>query len=334
MPNPEIKKYLLATKPLQYLGVTELDRLITFSQILMFEPQQKLLQQGKISTGMYIILEGNAFVTAKMLGKGLTHFATLKSGDFAGETSLIEREPSTITLVAQNPLQCLLITSAYFDMLETLFPDMQHKLMEGIIKIVCERMHETHKKISILMQQSNIADTFIIDNILKVLTPPPKYSTLAAEGIDLNQLRYLGFFNIFTQQEYEELLQHTQLLKTPKKYPLIQQGEKNSACYLILRGAVQANIRQDNKIAKLCILGPLCWFGGISIVCDRETVFSYVACEHSLILKIDAEQLNLLQKNNLSLWYKLYGLLCKSITAADRAADRLFVRLNSETYIK
>ncbi len=116
-----------------------------------------------------------------------------------------------------------------------------------------------------------------------------------------------------------------------KQCTLLQENEKNLSCYIVLRGAVQSSIIQDNKFAKLSVLGAT------NLFCNKIddipiSIINYTTCERAVLLKISDANLTMLQNNNKELWYKMSEQICKSFAALESAAEKLDIRLNSELY--
>jgi CRP-like cAMP-binding protein len=63
---------------------------------------EKLIEQGKKSDGLYVVLHGMVDVNAKG-ANGAVELARLKEGDIFGEMSLLTHEPATATVSAAVP---------------------------------------------------------------------------------------------------------------------------------------------------------------------------------------------------------------------------------------
>lgn len=310
----------------------ELELLINYNKFVTFLPGDIILQQGKIEAGMYIIINGAALVTAKILGEGGTYIATVSSGNFVGEISLIEESPCATSVIASSTVDCLLITHTYFEVIALIFPETKYKMMKAIVREVTNRIKDIHKKITSFISHSDMSTRSVFGEVIKSLTRPTPITSEEA-NIDKNELQRSVLFTNFSTDEIDQMLQYSSLIKAPKQCTLIQEGEKSIVCYILLRGAVQSSIVQDNKIAKLSVLGP------ISLICAAITfdeaspaIINYTSCENAILLKIEESALKFLQNNNKQLWYKIYDLICKSLVTLERAADKLDVRLNSELY--
>lgn len=327
----EIKNHLQKSRPFHYLAAAELEMLLAYSQDLLFSPGEILLQQGKVGEGMFIIMEGNALVTAKILGKGLIEIAMLNHDDFIGEASLMEEVPSAISVTASTRLHCLLIKSSYFKMLATFFPELRFKISKAIIEVVCVRLQNAHNRIISIMANSDIAPKSIFGDIIQSFSKP-HITTFQESQITPDFLNRLQYFENLNLDEVNEFLRYTTLIQATNKCTLIKQGEKDSVFFLVIKGAVQSNITQDNKAAKIAVLGPASIFGNITYIDHETSILSYISCERVILLKIESSELNLLQKNNIFLWYKIYDIICKSFVSLERSIEKLYIRLNIELY--
>jgi CRP/FNR family transcriptional regulator, cyclic AMP receptor protein len=331
MLNPEIKTLLLSARPFQYLEPHELDMLINFSKIITYADKTVLMQQGKISDGMYVIIEGKALIVANSLGKNAVNLAILNDGNFFGEVSLIEKSPATGSVIAEGQLKCFHITAAYFDMLALFFPETRYKITKAITEEICDRLVILHDKIIEFMKEANMASYSIFGKIIKSFIPPEP-TAFEAEKITPKQIQALPFFKLYGMDEFVELIKHCDLIRTASNCPLINEGDLDTPYFIIIRGAVEASMTKHNKVAKISVLGPQSLFGSASYVIGIPSIINYSTCEKTVLLKITSQNLSLLQKNNLTIWYKLVESICKSFVALERSTAKLYIRLNSESY--
>lgn len=331
MLTQEEKQQLLAAEPFQYLEPQELEMLISYSKTRSFSPGQILLQQGKYSDGMYIIIHGETSVQAKVLGKGLMELALLHYGAFVGEISLLENVPCVATVIATTQVECLLITKTYFEMLLIFFPDIRYKITKAIARVVCYRIREIHNNIICIMKKSDIASHFTFEKMIQSFTHP-KVITYEEANLTIEQITKLEFFNFFNTAESKQLLESGSLISAAKKCSLIREGEQEAPYYLIIRGAVQSSILLGDNKAKLYVLGPSSLLGSMFYIDGNPTILSYTTCEPVILLKFSHDDLANIHKINIKLWFKLYNIICRSFVKLERYADKLYIRLNNELY--
>lgn len=85
----------------QLLDTAQTDRLLMHAKLLRFGRGEKVIEQGQSGESMFILLQGEADVYVSA-NESDTHVATLKSGDYFGEMSLLTGEPRTATVCART----------------------------------------------------------------------------------------------------------------------------------------------------------------------------------------------------------------------------------------
>lgn len=332
MSNSEITRILTTTRLSQFLNSHEIHVLTKYGKTVKFSAGNVIVKQGTIANGLYIILEGTAINTAKILGEGFTKLSTLGHGNFIGEVSIIDQRPSTISTVATSEMICLFITDEYLEMLSLLHHQIYYQLKRAIANEIYEYLRHFHKQIREIMQQTDMVTRSLFGEVIKSLHKPVLLNVEETEFY-ISQLPEMELFHYFTKEEKMELLKYFELVKAPVETTLIQEDSIDSTFYIVLFGAIQSNIIHDNKVAKLSVLGPLEIFSGISILDDSSpSIIQYMTCERAILLRISQDNIALLQKNNIRIWYKIFDLVCQSFVTLARSAEKLDIRLNSELY--
>jgi CRP/FNR family cyclic AMP-dependent transcriptional regulator len=331
MLSSEFNETLKSSQPFRHLESHELNRLMTYCEVVTFSDGETIIQQGKLSKGMYIILEGNALVTAKVLGRDTLKLATMTRGSFIGEVSMIEKALCTITVIANEQVKCLLVSSNYFDMLTLFFPEIRYKISKAITEEVCHRIKDTRTKITELISNIDMTTLSLFNEVIQSLTKPTNINFDDAR-INLKHLKNQSFFNLLNENEYEELLKESTLIDCPPQCSLIKEHDENTSYFIVLRGAVLSSINKNKKTAKLSVLSPVSLLCSLSHIDGAPAVINYSTCEHALLLKITPSHLNHIQKENIQLWYKIYDFICTSFLSLERSTSKLYIRLNSELY--
>jgi CRP/FNR family transcriptional regulator, cyclic AMP receptor protein len=329
--NAELKQALLKSSLCKYLSLNDLDMLITYSKTVKYAPGETVLAQGEISTGTQVIIDGEALVTAKVLGVGNINITVLDTGCFIGEISQLLKTPSTVSVVAKTPLECFFISSGYFDMLGSLFPETKYKINKAVIEDVCLRQKNLHKKITAFLSHSQMASKSIFGEVIHSLTRA-KETSLTVVHMKPEKLKNMEVMQAMSVEQIDLLLKHSTILDAPRNATILHEGDKTEVCYMILRGAVQSSIRQINKLAKMSVMAPGKLFCCMSIIDGTPSIFDFTTCEHTILLKLSAEQLAELKEKDMTIWYMLHDEVCKSFAALEQAASKLDIRLNSELY--
>jgi CRP/FNR family transcriptional regulator, cyclic AMP receptor protein len=121
---------LLETMPL-FAGLSRhhLRRIAGLAEQVRFGAGRTVVQNGSRGTAFYVIVEGEASVTA---GYSNRAFARLGPGDFFGELALLDGGPRTASVVAKTPLVTIRIARREFRTLLKNEPDVALKILEEL----------------------------------------------------------------------------------------------------------------------------------------------------------------------------------------------------------
>ncbi len=327
----DIRAILFTTRLSHYLNEQELDILLKYCDVIHFENGDVILKQGREIKGLYIILQGTAFITAKILGEGITKLASLGHGNFMGELSIFDKKPSSTSIIAASEVTCLFINYDYLTTLELLHPKTFYQINHAIANEIIGYFKNTYEKITKILQRTEMSTRSFFSEAIKSLNI---FTLLKKEEAKeyRTQLLRMDFFT-YSSTETKELLNYCEFIETPTECTLIQEDVLDFSVYIILFGAVETRIIYDNKVVKLAVLGPLEIFSSVSILNPTiPSIMNYMTCERAVLLKISGERLKALQKADKAIWYKLFNLIFQSFVNLERAAEKLDIRLNSELY--
>jgi small-conductance mechanosensitive channel/CRP-like cAMP-binding protein len=86
---------------LQLLDEDQMGRLLMHARPQRFGRGEKVIEQGATGQSMFVFLQGEADVLVGAHG-AQTHVATLRTGDYCGEMSLLTGEPRSATVIART----------------------------------------------------------------------------------------------------------------------------------------------------------------------------------------------------------------------------------------
>ncbi|MCA1832428.1 MAG: cyclic nucleotide-binding domain-containing protein [Actinomycetota bacterium] len=116
---------LLKNVPLfEGLGKKELDAIYKASKEVEFKAGQVIVTEGESGAAFHLILDG----TCKVSSAGRTR-ATLTSGDYFGEMSLIDHHPRSATVKAESDVRTLSLVSWSFMPLLDHMPQVAKKML-------------------------------------------------------------------------------------------------------------------------------------------------------------------------------------------------------------
>lgn len=118
---------------LQLLDEAQMNQLLARARFERFGRGEKAIEQGREGRSMFILIDGEADVFVRANGTD-THVATLHSGDYCGEMSLLTGEPRSATVVARTDCEMWEIDKQTFGELlqrhEKLLPQLSEMLAQ------------------------------------------------------------------------------------------------------------------------------------------------------------------------------------------------------------
>lgn len=314
------------------LGKDELQLLLKYSQLFSFREHDLILKQGEKIDGIYIIIEGSVIVSTIIMGKGAARLETLVPGQFFSAISFFENGPCLTSFLATEEVVCLFIPNNYFQWISVDFPKTKYKIIQVIAEQIGFRLKTIHDVVSDVISESNMTSLSFFDRIVYSINQPRKIP-FEESGISKNLIQKMSIFNPFSADEMDVILDYLALLDAPVNCKLLSEGDKTASCYLVIYGAIQSCIIQDAKLAKLSVIGPGILLASMGCIEDTSLFnITYITCEPTIFLKFSDADLQFLKQNHPELWYKLFELICGSITALKKSIDKLNIRFDTEIY--
>jgi len=115
------------------LPPADIDRLRRFGSVRSFADGERLVEAGKISPGMIVLLSGHVALTQR---DGLGHVTPLLEegpGQFIGEIGLLSNRPSFVDVIAEGEVEALVIPSDRVRSLLVAEADLGERIMRAMI---------------------------------------------------------------------------------------------------------------------------------------------------------------------------------------------------------
>ena len=115
--------------------------------IRRYEPGEVVFMQGQPGTGMYILLSGDVDIYLNYRQDDEIHLASLQSGDFFGELSLLDESPRSATAVTVGPAELAgFFRSDLMDLVEK-NPSLGVKVILALAEVLGERLRATNQEL-------------------------------------------------------------------------------------------------------------------------------------------------------------------------------------------
>ncbi|MEO5804772.1 MAG: cyclic nucleotide-binding domain-containing protein [Verrucomicrobiota bacterium] len=123
----------------------QLERFAQFMEVQNVRQWTEVVKQGEIGDAMYLVLEGELRVRL-MIGGKETILAQLAAGEFFGEMALFDHGPRSADVVANKDSLLLKISSASFEKLFDLAPELAAPFLFCISKTLAARIRADNKR--------------------------------------------------------------------------------------------------------------------------------------------------------------------------------------------
>jgi len=144
----QLDREVLVKCPL-FRGMSPFDvkKVVVLSNIQEFEPGEKMITQGSVSRGMYVVLKGYGTVSIERDGLNLD-IDEIGPGDIVGEIGFsgtdVER---TATVAAREPMAVVRLDAEGAHKGLRFYPRIAARLHQNISNILGARLLESHKRL-------------------------------------------------------------------------------------------------------------------------------------------------------------------------------------------
>ena len=140
MPNPT----LLDKHPLLvHLEPEQLERVTRAGEIESYNPGEAIVADGSLGDALFLILSGQVAVH-----RGQQTFATLESGEFFGEMSLVEPAPRSASVTAMSAAFLFRLPHDSLRELLTTDPQSASILLVQVVKTLSDRLRRANQMLS------------------------------------------------------------------------------------------------------------------------------------------------------------------------------------------
>lgn len=322
----EVLLHLLrSTKLFQYLDMETMQSVASYGHLIHYSDQEVILTQGKPGCGLFVLVDGKASITVKLLGREEIQLTHLFPGQFFGEVNLLENTPCTATVKSSGKSTCFLLDKSVFDMLSTEFPHIRYLITQALIEEVIYRQKAMLEEIEAYYSNAPRNKMDVTES-----EKPKKKSVKLLDEEKIKTLAYLHklpFFNVFKKSEMHSLIGLGNVVTASDRFRLIQTNKLNQSCYLILKGAVRVGAPSKQGMVKFTVLGPNKLICSTSLVNQQVELFEYETCGPVTLLEVTHEQLRSIEKENQVMWYKCHDMMCRYIVSLQGKLNTEMVRM-------
>ena len=313
------------------LDIASVGQLFALAQPVSFRTATRLVRQGDTSRGAYVLREGTCAVQVALPGGGENTVATLGAGSMFGEMALLEHGVCTASVVATTHVEGWFIENEPFRALtagrNTAALTIQRTITSSLIARLSALNTELRRHPA--PEDRPVVDTLPTTDPIATAT---RYRALQASRFEHRAfLPILPFFDDFRADEIDATIANANVLDVSRGQWIFLAGQPASACYLVVRGAVEANTHTDGFERRIALLGPGMLVGYISVLNGAAHSTQHGANararEHCTLLEFSAEDFlaryNGISAADVKMQHAIHRNLLQSLARSNSQLSRL-----------
>lgn len=291
-------------------------------ELRRFADGEALMVQGAPSDGAYVVTAGRVAVSARLPGGGETAVSELGPGDLIGEMALLRGGKRSATARAVGPVEALFIDRRHFDASVHLLRPSSLKLLRRLGLSSAARLRLVHARIREAVAAAPAPALF---------RPLPADDGAAPTRFDVHAfLPILPPLREFGGDELDRLFAAARVEAHARGTPLATEGDAMLSARLVVRGALFAVQRHDDRWHQLDVLGPGRFAGVAALIEDGTASTSVVAAEHSTTLRFEGDAFRLLWACDDRLALRLINAVNADIVQLVATASNHLTRLQTQ----
>lgn len=296
-------------------------QLLAMAQPVSFIAGSRMVRHGEPSRGAYVIRKGRIEARLTLPGGGEKTVVELADGSMFGEMSLLDNGQSIASVFAVTNVDGWFIERNLFRALiagrNPAALAIQRTITSGLVARLGIMNGELQRQIA--------------PEDRAVLVSAPSVDPLAdtprtiSSNFDYHRfLSLLPFFAGFTEDEIDCVVASAKILEVSRGQWLFSAGQPSNACYLVVRGAVEANVYIEDCVRRLAVLGPGCLVGYMGILADTPHNANTVARENSVLLEFSAAAFMALYRGTSGAEVKTqHAIQCNLLQSLSRSYSQL-----------
>jgi len=306
------------------------DLLLAVARPVAHAKSERLVRHGEASRGAYILREGAAEATVTLPGGEKLSVAKFGAGAVFGEMALIERGTCTATVTATEKLAGWFIERDDFRALVAQRVPGALQLQHALTLVLSDKLRNLNAKVLEVpttedrpAPKSNGAD------------PLAEVKRLKKASFDFKPfLPHLPIFEGFDADEIAEIVAVASLLELPRGQKVFSAGQLSSACFIVVRGAVEIRAQHEKRERRMAVLGPGQLLGYMSALEKSAHGSDAVVREQAVLLEIPAKAFEAIYFGASAASTKLHRVIQKSLLSSLGQTNRHLTRLISQARLR
>ncbi len=292
---------------------------------------ERLLRFGEPARGAYILEQGAAEAIVLLPGGERLVVATLEAGSVFGETALIERGTCTATVTASGKLEAWFIERDDFRSLVA-------QRVPAALRIQHALTLEISRKLRAL--NAKVMEIPAPEDQPKSGSEPDSDPLAAVKRLEEAPfdiwpfLPHLAVFEGFDPGEVAAIVSVCSLLELPRGHAVFLRGHPSTACFIVVRGAVEIRARHAGRERRMAVLGPGQLLGYMSALERGAHGADAIVREQALLLEVPREAFEKIYFGARPISARLHRVIQKSLLCSLGQTNRHLMRLISQARLR
>ncbi len=305
----------------------ELEGFLRIFQPVSFDAGAPLVRQGHPADGAYIIESGDANVMTALPGGGEAAVAKLGPGSVLGEMALLESGTRSATVIAHSPVASHFIERDGFRVLLAQRNRAAFTIQSRIMLTLCQRLRELNSKIVAHDAAGNAAPAMDAKG-----ATPPRSNSVSFDW--RNFLPLLPLFRRCGPAEIEQFVGIAKVMELARGHALFRQGDVSTACYLVVRGAIEIAGARNGQRHRIGILGPGRLCGTLALIEGQPHSMGATVRENAVLLELSKASFERLIKGDDRLAARFQEGINQELLQALARTNNHLTRLISQARIR
>lgn len=263
------------------LAAHDLHELLRVMRRHTFDAGDALLRHGRRADSALFVEVGMANAVAPLPGGGQAVLAEFGPGSVLGEMALLEDGVRMANVIAAEPTACFSMERDAFRAIAAQGNRAARALQQRITLALCRQLRALNGKILAASEPEALAPA--------VATMDSGISMRRPAGFECRSfLPLLAAFSRLNEEDLDELMRVVTLFELPRGAPLFRAGEPGTACFVVVRGALEISREQQGLQRRIGILGPGRICGVLGLIEGAPHSMSAAARETATLMEIPA----------------------------------------------
>lgn len=297
----------------------------------------RIVRQGEASRGAWLLRVGTAEARVTLPAGGEETVAVIPANGYFGETALLDRGQCNASVVATENVDGWFLERDAFRALAASRNPAALALQRTLTATLAARVSALN---AALFAQPAPEDR------------PPRRGTEAGTEAGTASIRIepgaafawrgflhrLAFFEGFSENEIDAVVADMRPVTVRRGNSVFCAGEPASACYVVVRGAVEVLSRSPTRERRVALLGPGTLLGYLSVLAGKPHGADAVAREATTLLEIPAPVFHALNRDAsgpaVKVQHAIQRALLQSLARSNSQLSRLVTQARLDAALK